>query len=124
RDQLALLGPVTRAERLVIAIMLIALVVFIVQPFGADPALIMLLLFCALVGGGVLDRASLRGSIDWPMLLNQVGLLGIAAIASQSGLTAGLARHITPLLGPLSGNPYLFLGGLLVGIWLLRVVLP
>jgi CRP-like cAMP-binding protein/di/tricarboxylate transporter len=124
RDQLALLGPVTRAERLVIAIMLVALVVFIWQPFGVDPALIMLLLLCALIGGGVLDRSSLRGNIDWPMLLNQVGLLGIAAIAGASGLTDGLAHLLTPLLGPLSGNPYLFLGALLVGIYVSRIILP
>src|SRR5262249_54425339 len=76
-SQLALLGSMTRQERLMIVIAAIALVVFIWQPFGLDPPWIMLLAVGVMVIGGVIDRTALRGSIDWPMLIQMASMMGL-----------------------------------------------
>jgi len=124
KGQLALLGPVTLQERLMIGVVAVALVWFVLEPFGVSPAWIMLLLLGVMIATNVLDRNGLRNSIDWPQLIYTGSMIGFAAVAAESGLNGAIGQVLVPLLEPLADNRYVFVAALVLVNFALRFVLP
>lgn len=122
--QLQVLGPMSQSERITAAVLGGVLVGFITQTFhGLDPAWVALAGFLLLVAVGVIDRAGLR-SIDWGFLLLVGGLVSLSDLTQATGLTERLGQYVTPLLAPLGGSPYLFIGAVALLMLVVRLAVP
>ena len=100
--QRAVLGPVTRAELVTGATVVVLVAGLAAQrALGIEPAWIALAAL-VVVTGTVLDRAQFRTAIDWGFLMLFGVLLGSGAVLSRSGVDAWISNAIAPLasLGP------------------------
>lgn len=103
-EQLRLLGPLSREERISAGVVVGCIVMMMLQPLhGIDSTWVMLLGFAVLVITGVLDRQSLLGGIDWTFLL----FLGVAFSFANAAGELGIVDAMTGYLG---GHMSLFLG--------------
>jgi di/tricarboxylate transporter len=106
--QRALLGPVTRDEKIAGAVTVGLLVGFASQPLhGVDPAWIAVLAFVIMAGVGVLTPETLRA-----VNCNTVILLGVLAsmaeVVSSSKLDVWIADVTVRFVGGLGAQPWLF----------------
>ncbi|MDF2684550.1 MAG: crp 3 [Brevibacillus sp.] len=95
-EQLRLLGPWTRAERIAVVTTLGSITALILQPLhGIDSAWVMLAGFAVLVITGALDRQTVSTGIDWTFLL----FLGVAFSFAAASQVLGIADALSSFLG-------------------------
>ena len=95
-EQLQLLGPWSKAERIAVSTTLGSIALLILAPLhGIDSAWIMLLGFAILVISGALDRQTVSNGIDWPFLL----FLGVAFSFATATQELGIADALSTFLG-------------------------
>lgn len=124
-DQLRVLGPMGRDEWTTVWVVLAIVGAFITQPIhGVDPTWVALPGFLLLGAAGIVDKDVLRKGIDWGFLLLTGGLLGIAALTSQSGFVSLFSGILVPLVRPLSGSPWLFLTAVAVATAVVHFAVP
>jgi di/tricarboxylate transporter/CRP-like cAMP-binding protein len=106
--QRALLGPMTRAEKVVLVLTVLLLIGFLTQPVHhIDPAWIAVLATIALAATGALTAAELR-SINWSFALFYGMLASMADVLARHGVDKWLGGLVTGLVGGLAGTPVLF----------------
>lgn len=95
-EQLQLLGPWTRTERIAVTTTLGSIALLILAPLhGIDSAWVMLIGFAILVISGILDRQTISTGIDWPFLL----FLGVAFSFASATQELGIADALSSFLG-------------------------
>ncbi|GED70843.1 hypothetical protein BRE01_45450 [Brevibacillus reuszeri] len=95
-EQLQLLGPWSKAERIAVMTTLGSIALLILAPVhGIDSAWIMLIGFAVLVISGALDRQTISNGIDWPFLL----FLGVAFSFATATQELGIADALSTFLG-------------------------
>lgn len=122
--QLRLLGPLSQREMITLAALAVLLAgLFVEQHLHVDVAWISLAAFIIALAGGVIDRASFRGSIEWGFLILFAVLLSTGGVLRSAGVDQWIATALVPLARTV-GNP----GALVVLLGVLvsasRVVLP
>lgn len=123
--QLVTLGPVSRLERVTLLVVSLVLLAFLTQPLhGIDPAWTAVAGLLYLIATGIMERTSFRHGIDWAFLMLYGGLIGLAAILEQTGITDLLTAYLNTLFQPLMGQPVLFLTLIALTTALLRVAVP
>lgn len=98
----AVLGPVTRAEQVTGAAVLLLVAGLAAQrAIGIEPAWLALGVL-VLVSGTVLDRAQFRTAIDWGFLVLFGVLLGSGDVLARAGVDRWIAQSVAPIsaLGP------------------------
>jgi DASS family divalent anion:Na+ symporter len=122
--QRALLGPLTRAEKLTLGITIGLLVGFVSQPLhGLDPAWLGVLALVALGTVGVLPADVMRTGVNWSFAL-LVGILGsMSQVFSGVGLDRWLAGLAAGLLGGLTSTPVVFVLALSIACLAVSLVL-
>jgi di/tricarboxylate transporter len=124
-SQLAVLGAMTREEKISLVVIITSLVAMAGQPFfHIDDVLIVLLAFIILVITSVLTENSMRKDIDWIKLLAVGSLVGFGALIKQSGLPIIWASAVNPFIVRFLDNPYLFLVFVALFVHILRFALP
>lgn len=125
RAQLQTLGAISVTEWTTLVIVSSVLAAFITQPWhGVDPAWIALSGLLLLLGLGMLDRESFRRQIDWNFLMLYGGLIGVAAIMQESGLSEAIRGELLRFFRPFLDYPVLFLTLVAAVTTLLRVAVP
>ncbi len=103
-------GAMTRAEKITLAWVSLALVLWITDELhGIDPAWVALLVVVGLALpriGGVLDAQDLSTSVNWPILFFVTGALAIGTVGRLTGLSDWLAATLLPPVAP--HDPYVF----------------
>jgi divalent anion:Na+ symporter, DASS family len=124
RLQRRLLGPLSPREIITIAALALLIAgLFLEQNLQVDVAWISLAAFLVALAGGVIDRASFRGSLEWGFLIFFAVLLSTGGVLRGAGVDQWIATALVPLAQTVH-NPSLLvmlLGVLVVGC---RVVLP
>ncbi len=123
--QLALLGPLTRSEK-------ISLLGFFFFLIGAGtvswhhiaPAWIAGIVLIGLLLTGELSKFEFRRSLDWPMIFFLLGMDSITRVMSYLGLSNALAASVSPWFGFVDGNIYLFILVALACTLIVRLALP
>lgn len=109
--QLAVLGPMGRAESTGLLVTLLVLGGFVTSPIhGVDPAWFALGGMLLLLAAGVVQRESLAREVDWSFLLFFGATLSIANVARDAQLDSSLATILQPLLAPALVHPVLAVG--------------
>ncbi|WP_166239720.1 SLC13 family permease [Paenibacillus turpanensis] len=123
KEQLALLGPLTKEERISVGTVLGAIALMIAQPLhGLDNAWVMLLAFAVLILTGVLDKKTIATGIDWTFLLFLGIAFSFAGASEQLGITEAIG---SALAGPMSlfiSSPVLFLTAVILISFLVTLV--
>lgn len=123
-EQLRLLGPWTRSERIAVWTTLGSIAMLILQPVhGVDSAWIMLIGFAILVVSGVLDRQTISTGIDWPFLLFLGAAFSFALSAQELGIADVLASFLGGKLAVFLANPVLLLTVIIVVSFLVTLVI-
>ncbi len=109
-EQLAILGHLTREEKITITVALGSILLLILQPLHhVESTWVMLTGFSVLVLGGVLDTNSLKKGIDWPFLLFIGVAFSFTAVASRLGVVHAMTSVLAGYLSPFMSSPYLFI---------------
>lgn len=123
--QLALLGPISAAEKAA----LVGFVFFLVGAATAgwhqvSPAWIAAFLLVGLLLLGLLSKKDFQQKIDWPMIFFLLSLDGLSRAISYLGLDAALAQSIGGMFDFVDGRMALFIPVALGVTLALRLVLP
>ncbi|CAH1228334.1 hypothetical protein PAECIP111891_06278 [Paenibacillus allorhizoplanae] len=114
-EQLRLLGPLTREERIAVVTVLSCIIMLVLQPLhGIDSAWIMLIGFAVLVISGVLDRKTISTGIDWTFLLFLGVAFSFSAAANELGLVEALSSFLGQHMGVFVTSPFFFLAAVIV----------
>jgi CRP-like cAMP-binding protein/di/tricarboxylate transporter len=114
-EQLRLLGPLTREERIAVVTVLSCIIMLVLQPLhGIDSAWIMLIGFAVLVISGVLDRKTISTGIDWTFLLFLGVAFSFSAAANELGLVEALSSFLGQHMGVFVTSPVFFLVAVIV----------
>ncbi|KRF02407.1 hypothetical protein ASG89_24345 [Paenibacillus sp. Soil766] len=114
-EQLRLLGPLTREERIAVVTVLSCILMLVLQPLhGIDSAWIMLIGFAVLVISGVLDRKTISTGIDWTFLLFLGVAFSFSAAANELGLVEALSSFLGQHMGVFVTSPFFFLAAVIV----------
>jgi len=109
-EQLRILGKVSREEWTTVVVTVTVILMLVLQPLHRiDSAWILLVGFCCLVIGGVLDSSTFKSGVDWPFLLFTGVFFSFANVLEEMGIVAALTQLLGAVMGPFMFTPYLFL---------------
>jgi len=107
--QLAVLGPLSTRERVMIAVLVLTVAGWMTEPLtGLDPSVVALLALVATVVTGIFDRKAL-GELDWSYLIFYGVMLGLSGFVRSLGLDTLAARAAGALLRGLEPSPFVVL---------------
>jgi DASS family divalent anion:Na+ symporter len=124
RTQIEILGPLTSAEWISLAVIGLAAFGWLGKPLhGISESWVALAALAIFLVTGLLDKKSLRNNIDWGYLL----FLGVVSAMDDVMRALGVDRWITgfiaPVLSALSFSPVLFLFAVALMVYALRFLL-
>ncbi|WP_138755014.1 SLC13 family permease [Paenibacillus sinopodophylli] len=123
-EQLRLLGPLTKDERVSMWTIIGCIGLMVLQPLhGIDSTWIMLMGFAVLVVSGVLDKQTLSMGIDWTFLLFLGAAFSFAGVDEQLGVSNVLSSFLDEHLPMFVDNPALFLIAVILGSYLVTLVI-
>ncbi|QRG66776.1 SLC13 family permease [Brevibacillus choshinensis] len=123
-EQLRLLGPWSRGERIAVITTLGSISLLILQPLhGIDSAWVMLAGFAVLVITGALDRQTVSTGIDWTFLLFLGVAFSFAAATQALGIADALSAFLGDQLGIFLSSPALLLTVVIVVSFLVTLVI-
>jgi len=110
RAQRRILGPMTRAEYIATAILVLLLIAFVLgPPLKLDPAWAAVLAMVVLGAANVLDANGFKSGINWAFLIFFGAMLSLGDVFRTLGVDAWLAGAAAAPLTPLVKSPTLFL---------------
>ncbi|USG66864.1 SLC13 family permease [Brevibacillus ruminantium] len=123
-EQLRLLGPWTRNERIAVSTTLSSIGLLILQPLhGIDSAWVMLLGFVVLIISGALDRQTISTGIDWTFLLFLGVAFSFASVADELGIAHALSSFLGAKLAGFLSSPALLLSIVILVSFLVTLVI-
>lgn len=69
---------------------------------------------------GVLETKDFNSGVNWDLIIFMSIALSFSAIFNETELSGWLAEIIVPALAPIAGNPFLFMFGIMVFVYLWR----
>lgn len=121
--QLAILGPLSRREVSMIAVLLATLAGWMLAPsLGLDLGTVAIVGLVGAVASGNFSRQAIKG-LDWNFLIFYGAILCVARLASSLGLDKAVAGHVSGLVLGLGAGPALFLLAVAVATLLSKLVL-
>ena len=117
-------GPMSAAERQMLAIVLITVGLWATQSLHGIPShLVALVAVVAMAALGILTKASLKADIAWDSLIFIGIVIGLANVFSAAGIDSWVVATAGPLFERLAANPYAFVIGIGVSTILLRFLI-
>ena len=118
------LGPMTLAEKQMLAIVGVAVLMWVFERWHGVPAYIVAIFaVVAMVFCGQFKNADLRGGIAWENILFMGVVLGLAPAFAYAGVDVWVVGSCAPLLTAFAGNPYAIVGIIAVVTLVLRFVI-
>jgi len=122
--ELQALGPLTRPEKVILLVLLLALILWITEGWhGQQPAAVALAALTVLLATGTVDRKTFHTEIGWSSLIFLGIILNLGQVFPRLGIDKFLGAELLPLLGPLAENSLLFTALLMACTFLLRFVM-
>jgi branched-chain amino acid transport system substrate-binding protein len=123
--KLAVLGPVTNEQKLVMAALGGYSAGLLTQSWHhIDVAWISGVTLAFLLTTGVLTKKRFRDSLEWPLIFFLIGNSCLVDIMDYVGFSAVLSDFVNTYLGFTAGNIWLFVGACLVVTVAVRICLP
>ncbi|WP_419876147.1 SLC13 family permease [Candidatus Pristimantibacillus sp. PTI5] len=123
-EQLRLLGPLTKDERVSLWTTIGCIGLMVLQPLhGIDSTWIMLLGFAVFVVSGVLDKQTISTGIDWTFLLFLGAAFSFAGVAGQLGIAELLSAFLGEHMSVFVESPALFLAAVIAVSFIVTLVI-
>lgn len=109
REQLDKLGPMNRGEKVCIAVLLVAFILWVTErAHGINSGMVAFASLLALILFNVLDANDFKTKIPWDTLFFMGGVISIGSVISNLGINNYVAELITPVLSGFTSNVYMF----------------
>ena len=106
------LGPMSRREKQMCAIILTTVVLWVAEPLHHVPAhIVALAAFVLVIACGILGKDGLRKDIAWEPLVFVGIAMGLPNVFGEVGIQDWAVQVAGPAFEALAGNPYLFVLG-------------
>ncbi|HWQ76326.1 MAG TPA: SLC13 family permease [Syntrophomonas sp.] len=123
-EKLTELGPMTRNERITAIIMVAAVILWMTESVhGIAASLIALCALGLMLSFKVLDAQDIKVHIPWDMLIFIGSILNLAALFTPLKVDKWIGSVAGPYLEPMTGNILMFVIGISVLIYLVRLVI-
>ncbi|MDR0434064.1 MAG: anion permease [Gracilibacteraceae bacterium] len=121
KKQLQALGPMSRVEKVTLAILALAIIGWILQrQIGVDASITAIVALALMALFGDFNVTDLRTKIPWETAVLIGGIMSIANFVSLLKIDKWLGAILGPALSPIVGNIWLFVPALCVIIYVLR----
>lgn len=122
-QKLAELGPLCRAEKITLGVLLVAIGLWVTESLhGFSAVTVALAGLCVLLATGVINKKSLQADLGWSTLIFLGVILNLGTVFPALGIDVFLGERVSPLLVPLTGNIYVFMAALMVTTAALRFI--
>ncbi|NLY54374.1 MAG: hypothetical protein GX060_07145 [Firmicutes bacterium] len=109
------LGPLSRAEKITLTVMLVAIFLWITEKMhGLSAVIVALAGLVALLATGVIDKKTLQSDLGWTTLLFLGVILNLGTVFPALDIDTYLGEQVSRLLAPLVYNPYIFMLAMMV----------
>ncbi|HHW98170.1 MAG TPA: hypothetical protein GX738_00910 [Firmicutes bacterium] len=109
-EKLQELGPLDCQEKITLAVMLTSIALWITENLhGISAVTVALSGLAILLATGVVSRKCLQADLGWSTLIFLGVILNLGTVFSALGIDRFLGQTVTPLLAPLTNNPFLFM---------------
>ena len=109
------LGPMSRREKLMAAIVLVAVLFWMTQNLHGIPAwCVAVAALVAMVAAGIVTKQNFASGIAWSSLVFIGVVLGLGDVFAEAGIDEWIVSAFGPALSALAQNPYLFIAGIAV----------
>jgi divalent anion:Na+ symporter, DASS family len=123
-EKIAALGPMSRDEKVTLCILLIALCFWVTESVHHISAtLVALVAMSALVIFNVFGRKEFQNDLGWGLLVMLGGLLNIGYVMHAVNVDKWIGNVLSPYLGQIVSQPYLFVAVLAIIIYLARFII-
>ena len=121
--ELKVMGPLSRNEKITGVIFIITILMWITENLhGISGNLVAILGLLVLIVLNVISVQDFKNGVPWDMLLMIGTLMGMGAVLKEVKITEYIANVAAPLVNMISGNVYLFIICLSVGLYIIRYV--
>lgn len=108
-NELRSLGPLTRPELITLAVLLVAVVLWITESLhGQRPATVALAGFAVLLATGVVNKKAFHTDVGWSSLMFVAVILNLGVVFPALGIDRYLGSQVLPVVGPLAQNTVVF----------------
>lgn len=122
--QLARLGPMSRAERITLWVLLGTLALWLTESLhGISSGEVALAAMCALLITKVMDRDDFKSGIDWPAVVFVGSILNMAAVIQALKVDLWLGAALKPLLVGVVGSPYLLVVAMIAAACVIKLLI-
>ena len=124
KKQISELGPMTRDEKITLAVLLTGLVFWVGESTIGVPAVITAVVgMCVLMGLNVFGTAEFHGKMVWSLLFFIGSVLNLASVLPAVGINAWLGKALAPFVTQFVGNPYLLIIAVALMIYVFRALI-
>lgn len=124
KEQLDKMGPLGGKERITLIVIVVTLLLWMTEKLhGANGTVVAVLAVTVLLMLKVYDRADFRSGIAWDAAVFVGCIVGIGSVFPALGIDKWMGQAMFPYISPLFSNPYLFVVGFSIIIYILRFVI-
>lgn len=121
KNMLIEMGPMSKEEKIASAILGFMLLGFITSSLhGIDVAVISGISLCAAMLLGLFTGKEIRSGIPWETIILNASVITLASALTSLHINDWLTRILAPVMGPLTGNIYIFIAAMCLIIYFLR----
>ncbi len=114
KQKLQELGPLCRAEKITLAVLLIAVALWVTESMhGISAVTVALAGLAVLLATGVISKQSFQADLGWSTLIFLGVILNLGIVFPALGIDVFLGQKVSPLLAPLTGNVLVFMAALM-----------
>jgi len=121
KEQLAKLGPMTRNERIVLAVMVCALILWMTERVhGISASVVAVTAMCVLLGLKIMTASDFKNGIEWPAVMLIGCVFNMAPVIKALAIDKYLGGIFGHIISQMAAQPALFVTAIAVSIFLIK----
>lgn len=123
KKQLEELGPMSREEIFTAVLLVVAIAGWIFgSKIGLSAPVVSVSVFAIMAICGLVDTSDLKSGIPWDTAIFIGGILSLASLLTELGISTWIATLMEPIAGPVVSNPYIYVAAVCLLTYVVRLV--
>ncbi|NLW23555.1 MAG: sodium:calcium symporter [Tissierellia bacterium] len=123
-SQIKALGPMSRDEKITLAVVAGCLIFWIGESFiGVPAAIVAMIGMLVLISLNVFSKAEFHNNMAWSILFFTGSILNLGPVLQTVGINAWLGQLISPLITRFVGNTYLLVTAIALLVYIVRTII-
>lgn len=124
KNQIIALGPMSRDEKITLAVLLAAICFWVTESLHGIPAVVPAVTGMAiLLSFNIFNGKDIQMGIPWSLLIFIGAVMNLGTVLTVMKIPQWIGSAFSPFIAGLVGNPYLFIAGIAVGMYLIRFLI-